>query len=250
MTPMEVVFIAIFAVGLLFAIVYLYDIYDKFNKEQKLNKQLSVVPPVTKVKKIPYDRAERIEFFHDYFYSVGLIKTIVPRVKYTDKKEIDTYYLYPLYKQVKSDYHNVFKFTDWDYDPRWYSISKLDTLYEEMYHIYKEIRKNEGLFYLIIKYNVKYNFSENFDRVINSESLQKKAVDSLIKKIKDTDDKVLLQEYCKIEDTKFNKEMDELKQAKETFKTQVYSKIEDKKEEYHQEMNTGTPVQENIIGNS
>ena len=250
MTPMEVVFIAIFAVGLLFAIVHLYDIYDKFSKEQKLNKQLSTVPPVTKVKKIPYDRANRIEFFHDYFYSVGLIKTIVPKVKYTDKKEIDTYYLYPLYKQIVDDYHDVFKYRRSDYDPRWYTISKLDELYEEMYHIYKEIRKNEGLFYLIIKYEVKYNFSKNFDLLINSESLQKEAVESLIRTITDTDDKVLLQEYCKIEDKQFNKEMDALKRAKEKFKSQIYSKIDDKKDEYYEEMNTGTPVQENIIGNN
>lgn len=202
---------------------------------------------VEKKDKLPTSYRGLMEFYCNYFYTVGMIKSVIPNVTYQDKNSVYEHYVYPLYRKIVNDYHNVFKYGSFNYEFKCYNDTGISSMYYELRHIYNEIKKNEGLFYLIFKYDIKYDFNANFDHDINSESLQKKAVDKLKVVIKDEEDKALLVAFYDIEDVQYINSMKRLDNQKNDFKDGLYKKAEENKEKYYAELNEGVPVDTNLI---
>lgn len=183
---------------------------------------------------------------HDYFYAIGLISEPISEYDARGKtrKQIITHYVHPLLLRIvnQSPIDIDFKESMHMYDTDIYLERTAESMVQEITHIYNEIRKNEGLFYLIIKYQVKYDFIANLDHDVSSELLQKKAVDKLKNCNLSDDDKALLIAYYGIDDPDEKERLEQLEQSKNELKNKLYSKIEKNKVDFHENLHEGAPV--------
>lgn len=110
-----------------------------------------------KVEKIPYDYQDSVIFLYEYFYKIGFLKSeMFVKNDYSGRENFDLHFTYPMYKKICSEYGNVFKDMTYYYS-MWFA-DRFDELVDQYKFIYKEITKHESLFYLIFKYDIKFNF--------------------------------------------------------------------------------------------
>lgn len=110
-----------------------------------------------KIVKIPSDYQDGIIFLYEYFYKIGLIKSeMLVRNGYSSRENFDLQFTYPLYQKICSEYGDVFKNMTYYY-LYWFD-DRFDELVAQYKFMYNEITKHESLFYLIFKYDVKFNF--------------------------------------------------------------------------------------------
>lgn len=110
-----------------------------------------------KVEKIPYDYQDGVIFLYEYFYKIGLIKSeMLVKNGYSGRENFDLQFTYPLYKKICSEYGDVFKNMTYYY-LYWFD-DRFNELVDQYKFMYKEITKHESLFYLIFKYDIKFNF--------------------------------------------------------------------------------------------